>query len=99
MFSTFLAGKDDLSSSLYLNMRSNLRTKEQVNALTFFTILGHEDVFNSDVARIVKDTLLTASIGFQGKRSELIALVMAQGRLANERNIPSGKEDFEIIKD
>ena len=83
--SVFLGGKDELANELFLNMRSDIRTTEQANAIMFFSIIGHPDIFNSDVARVVRDQLLSMSIGFQGKRAELIAAVMAQGNIQNER--------------
>lgn len=82
--STFLGGKDDLADELFLNMRSDIRTTEQANANMYFSIVGHPKGFNSDIARVVRDILLSSSIGFQGKRAALIAAVMAQGNIQNE---------------
>jgi len=92
--STFLGGKDDLAAELFLNMRSDIRTTDQANAIMFFSIIGHEDIFNSDVARVVRDQLLSMSIGFQGKRAELIAAVMSMGNIQNERRVPTGHFEF-----
>lgn len=89
---TFLGGKDELKGELFLNMRSDIRTREQANAIMFFTMVGHPDLFNGDVARVVRDQLLTMSIGFQGKRAELIAAVMSRGNIQNEKQ--TNKYDF-----
>lgn len=95
--STFLGGKDDLSNPLFLMMRSDIRTPEHANAVTFFSIVGHEKGFNSDVARVVRDILLSMSVGFKGKRAELIAQVMAQGNIQNERQ--STSFDFSRVRE
>lgn len=87
--STFLGGKDELDKELFLNMRSDIRTTEMANAIMFFSVLGDPNIFNSDVARVVRDQLLSMSIGFKGKRAELIAQVMAQGNIQNERQTTS----------
>ena len=92
--STFLGGKDGLNESLFLNMRGDIRTTELANALMFFSVVGHEDIFNSDVARVVRDQLLSMSIGFKGKRAELVAAVMSMGNIQNERRVPTGHFEF-----
>lgn len=90
--STFLGGKPDKTDeneTLFLNMRSDIRTREQARLLMMTEICGNPKLFNSKVARIINYHVLTTSIGFKGKRAELIAQVMAMGNIQNERRTTS----------